>query len=709
MSNKQDAEQDWVDATDVFAQARTELEVGEMIHLESFSLFASMSAIELMDPKMDIGCGKFRDASTISLPHELSNKKIIAVMDKLMACEMTWLNTHTLPQTVFSCLYHLRIADARQIELLSYMRLQLGTMRLVLDIIKAEQIAEEEDFICWTYGFRLPPLTESKANQVWLDVSRHLSRQTQVEDVHDQTLREAVLNRLRFRLLLFRVITALHDSSCTRVGTSLPVIAEMQKLLLTFRESKTNEQDITEFMTAIFDPTVNRHLMTNTPPRTVPVLSTDEAFDKLEQLLAELEALCNLRKAVLPKMYEHEDKDAKCISQYSFHTALHAISGFSARHNPSILTRSIMKRMLLNEAQLFNIENASVTNMLLTDIGIDPANAPKDLVLQARSLARFAKNFVWSLLRNRGRQRRHLIKSLATWDRAVVVCFPQNSTANDETEAEDEESVSTRGLTSEVYCGKTPLQLVCHEISVRMTAYHFLLGFECDLYLPYEYATVYFFIGYVLSSGSNATASLAGAELAGSQMHESRLLLYLLDEGQLWLCRALYSFIEALTLGEIWDCNWSRTERDGEMFGTEPLWYEQRFGFTRSNTTGPSYVDYRTFRSLMKLQEESLLQKGGMDDVVQARLDDAANGFMTARRAFERASKANKQLPFDSITEDVRELARVAVSNSIAVSQQRRIYSMWKLTKGSVEQDLQKVEVSVQFTTHRHYPVIKFS
>ncbi len=639
--SEQDAEPEWVDATAVFSQAQRELEVGEMIHLESFSLFASMSAIELMDPKMDIGCGKFRDVSSITIPHVLTEQQIIAVMDELMACEMTWLNTHTLPQTVFSCLYHLRISDARQIELLSYMRLQLGTMRLVLDIVKAEQIAEEEDFICWTYGFRLPSLTESKANQVWLDVSRHLSKKTEAEDEHDQVLGTAILNRLRFRLLFFRVITVLYDSSCSRIGTCLPILAEMQELLPSLRESKANPGDVAEFIKSIFDASVNRHLMTNTPPRTVPILTIDEAFDKISRLLTELTALCHLRKSVLPRTQDSDARNSETDSQYSFHSALHALSTFSARYSPCILTRSIMKRMLLNEDGFFSIRNASVTNMLLTDIGINPAIVPEALRLQAESLARFAKNFVWSMSRNRGRQRRHLIKSLATWDRAVEVCFPRASGANGETV--EKEPTSAPGLTSEVYCGKTPLQLVCHEISARMTAYHLLLGFECDLYLPYEYATVYFFIGYVLSSGSNATASLVGAELAGSRLHESRLVLYLLDEGQLWLCRALYSFIEALTLGDIWQCDWRRAERGESMFGTEPLWYEQRFGFTRSNTTGPSYVDYQTFRSLMKLQEKSLLQKGGIEDVAQARLDDAANGFMTARHAFERASKTGKQ------------------------------------------------------------------
>lgn len=673
---------DWSDVTEVFLRAREQLQVGEMVHLPSFSLFASMSAIELMDPKMDIGYGTFRDISDVQLPHVLKPHELIAVMDNLFACEVTWMKAHTLPQTVFSCLYHQRIVDARQPELLSYMRLQLGTMRLVQNIIQGERIAEEEDFIGWMYGFRLPQLTESKAHQVWTDISNHMSKR-----------RGPILERLRFRWLFFKVISAFYDSKCNRFTECKALICELQQLLSRLRETQTDPQRVQHVLDIIFDASVNRHLLTNTPPRTAPLLTVSESFDYLASILSEFTALCTLNKAILPRGPLRGSPMSMEQPQFSFQNTLHALSVFSATHVPSILSRSIMKHMLLSPDTLCNVPLATISNMLLTDMGVDVGGDVEDtLRAQADRLAPYAKHFIWSLVRNRGRQRRHLIKSLATWDSAVDLCFRDADATNSDTDA---------------FCGKTPLQLVCHQVSARMMIQHWLLGFETDLYLSYEYATVFFYIGYVLSSGANATASLVGSGNKGAELHTSRFALYLLDEGRLWLCRALYSFIDALTQGALWKCEWQRPEGNAEtgMFGTEELWYEQRFGFTRSTCTGPLFVDCKTFRSLMKLQLESLMENGGSDDVVIARLDEAARSFVTARRALERASKACKFYNWDPVCDEIRDLARVAVANSVAVSQQRRMYPVWMRAGGQGD----RLNVSAHFKTHRHFPVIAAS
>lgn len=45
----------WSDVTKEFRAAAKELELGELLHDETFGLFEAMSAIEMMDPKMDAG------------------------------------------------------------------------------------------------------------------------------------------------------------------------------------------------------------------------------------------------------------------------------------------------------------------------------------------------------------------------------------------------------------------------------------------------------------------------------------------------------------------------------------------------------------------------------------------------------------------------------------------------------------------------------
>lgn len=58
--NEKDIEQrreiyDWKDITSEFFECVEELELGELLHYELFGLFEAMSAIEMMDKKMDIG------------------------------------------------------------------------------------------------------------------------------------------------------------------------------------------------------------------------------------------------------------------------------------------------------------------------------------------------------------------------------------------------------------------------------------------------------------------------------------------------------------------------------------------------------------------------------------------------------------------------------------------------------------------------------
>lgn len=45
----------WVDITQEFNEAVKELKLGELLHDHLFGLFEAMSAIEMMDPKMDAG------------------------------------------------------------------------------------------------------------------------------------------------------------------------------------------------------------------------------------------------------------------------------------------------------------------------------------------------------------------------------------------------------------------------------------------------------------------------------------------------------------------------------------------------------------------------------------------------------------------------------------------------------------------------------
>lgn len=138
----------WADVSPLLNAACNELRDGELIHGENFSLFAAMSALEIMDPKMDSGMenGTYRSVDEAiesgAAPVPLSCDKttdvlrIIDVMDHLLACEATWHKGHSLAQTVFSCIYLLRLDRTSAHALLhSYCRIIRATCNAVISVV----------------------------------------------------------------------------------------------------------------------------------------------------------------------------------------------------------------------------------------------------------------------------------------------------------------------------------------------------------------------------------------------------------------------------------------------------------------------------------------------------------------------------------------------------------------------------------------------
>ncbi|KAJ0405267.1 hypothetical protein ATCC90586_009774 [Pythium insidiosum] len=106
----------WEDVTDLFKAAAKELKVGQLVHAEHFSLYDSMSALELLDPKMDAGM-QLLQRGTRSLPVSErvrqnavqltfpSGRDVLATLNELLRCEAAWLDGQPLAQTLLTSVY----------------------------------------------------------------------------------------------------------------------------------------------------------------------------------------------------------------------------------------------------------------------------------------------------------------------------------------------------------------------------------------------------------------------------------------------------------------------------------------------------------------------------------------------------------------------------------------------------------------------------
>ena len=115
---------EWMDITEEFTNLAGQLSLGELVQMANFRLFDAMTAVEIMDPKMDanyqwfkpnrqpvcvntlIQCGKLKMGGH-SMP------ELVGIFDEILYHITSWLNGNTLAQTVYTCFY---LLDPTKVE-----------------------------------------------------------------------------------------------------------------------------------------------------------------------------------------------------------------------------------------------------------------------------------------------------------------------------------------------------------------------------------------------------------------------------------------------------------------------------------------------------------------------------------------------------------------------------------------------------------------
>ncbi|CAM9268741.1 unnamed protein product, partial [Phaeothamnion confervicola] len=100
----------WSDVTGVLRVGAATLEAGEMVYGPDFRLVDAMSALELMDPKMDRPGPASEPVLALiesgKLPVDIASaEELLDVIQRAVACEVAWLEGGSLPETLFCALY----------------------------------------------------------------------------------------------------------------------------------------------------------------------------------------------------------------------------------------------------------------------------------------------------------------------------------------------------------------------------------------------------------------------------------------------------------------------------------------------------------------------------------------------------------------------------------------------------------------------------
>ncbi|KAI7735743.1 hypothetical protein M8C21_015400, partial [Ambrosia artemisiifolia] len=504
----------WADVSTLLQSARNDLQDGELICGENFNLFAAMSALEIMDPKMDSGIvSKYYSVDEAiedgAAPIPLSLNKtvdvhcIIDVMDHLLCCEATWHKGHSLAQTIFSCIYLLRPDRTSSHPLLSsYCTVVRATCNAVVSVVSDTRTHEEEDLFTITSGLPLKKDGDEKClsmlNVIEETVTRQLHackspshKKRSIEDIEplqtnldlEEGYCKAVLCRLRFRKHFYHVLVCLRRAQGRGLDLArkhiASCLAELGNILKTEGFLKSNSkygmcENTTEDITTAsgcepvgFDSTLNTRLSAPTPPRAIKLLCWKKAVKYFEKLLHDLDVVCS-----------HP-------TDSSFEGVLRFVVEFQ-KLQPDLVARSHLQFLLVQDGKFYGRD--PMFAVICRAAAVPEITKNHDIQKNESfvHLGQLAITLLKILCTNAAWQRRQLGKVLQDWR----ILHMQLELA---LRKEFEESSSTS--IDEMY----KHILIWIEEQTFWIAFRFLiLGFELELYSPSEYCMVYWYIYIIL-------------------------------------------------------------------------------------------------------------------------------------------------------------------------------------------------------------------
>ncbi|OAY66784.1 N-alpha-acetyltransferase 35, NatC auxiliary subunit [Ananas comosus] len=492
----------WADAAPLIEAACNDLQEGELVHGENFSLFAAMSALEIMDPKMDPGIESSGYCSVdeaiengiapvpLSFDRTVDVKHTLDVMDHLLACEATWHNGHSLAQTVFSCIYILRIERTSPHPLLhSYCRVMRATCNAVVSAVSDARTHEEEDLFTMSYGLPLKDGGDDKCLSILNSVEETVSRQLQFESLQtnpdlEEGYCRAVLCRLRFRKHFYHALTCMRkpqgrglELARKHIAACLSELDNMFKSLDFLRSHSFYQESAVTSTTASgcrpigFDVSLNSRLLSPTPPRAVKVLSWIDAVSYFEKLLHYLDTICS----------------------FSLDPALESVLHFIVKFQlsqPPLVARAHLQLLLVHDGKLYGRDSFSdviARSLALPDVTKDKEFQTNEFVLQ---LGQLLINLIKILCANTAWQRRKLGKILQDWSVISIQL---------ELALKREFGELLNSSVDESVCMKVSKHLLmwAQEQTYWIALRFLTLGFELQLYSPSEYCMVYWYM-YVI-------------------------------------------------------------------------------------------------------------------------------------------------------------------------------------------------------------------
>ncbi|OTB04598.1 hypothetical protein M426DRAFT_22738 [Hypoxylon sp. CI-4A] len=519
------------DITKKFSSSVKTLVPGQLVKDEHFTLFESVAALEIMDPKMDSGVlaeGESLDEE-YAVSRDLLPEEILGIIDQLLCLEMAWHQGYPLSQTLFTSVYiealmrprPINIDEAdfardaqtreKQPKLLFILRAYcLGLLKacyFVNELVKDElyyevsrtnrksphcQIShgtnntQEEDFVTNTYDRSLlvdiPVASISNLLQKARGDIRTLSNSI------PKDISTALDLRLELRIAFLRALDLSTLRKANPDSLKMPWM-QMEGLIDHIKKQHSLAKPVPE----AFSTKLQRQLASTMPPRPIVQPSFEESYDHFKQFFQDGINIMDILKYSEPQ------------------SLLNFVSLFQARKpQPLVYIRTLLQSLLFKD--MIVLGNYSIRQIIDHDLSIvvmpcapqiDPSydhiEVPTDPRHQtAAQMEIFRQRVAEAYLdifrifcQNRCRVRRTLCHAIQEWDmlQADVEEIDQLLQV-----ALDEKPLTIdRGDIG----FSLPLSSWAYLYKLRQMEWIVQLGFELEIYQTDELAGMYWYLNYL--------------------------------------------------------------------------------------------------------------------------------------------------------------------------------------------------------------------
>ncbi|KAH9508932.1 N-alpha-acetyltransferase 35 NatC auxiliary subunit [Bulinus truncatus] len=696
----------WVDITQEFFAASSYLQLGELVHDCSFGLFEAMSAIEMMDPKMDAGmlCNQIkRKVRTLEQSIEdgcleiknLTYPDLIGIMDASLACLVTWIEGHSLAQTVFTNLYlhNPYIIEDRYLK--AFCIVMLKTVDHIRERINRAGTVEEEDFQPMSYGFKMAgDVSETRALGMIKEVEEELGKiskstrckageERSLDQVLQHQLVTAVHTRLKFYRLLYSTLLSFVKEKCEGLALAKKNLTQMTELIPTMIESihlgiqeespPTSKNDYPTIRG--FEPLINQRLLPPTFPRYTIIKPRKDSMNYMNTLVQKLSFI-----TTVPELGY-------------LHNILEAFMEFS-KSSPCVLSRSLLQLLLLPpNRRVFGTQ--SVVDALKETIRgfiAPPGLSPKSSIYNHPQ----AKEYIEALLTRAARPFCTLFQ-ITGHNRARQRDKWANILEDLSNVQEEADKVDAYLHTLLIKTEKNRNHLACfgtwvlyHTLNAMIN--YTISGFELELYAVFEYHYVYWYLyeilyAWLVSTLHRADSFLLDAENASDMSLKGRSSKKIKKKKrtktltrELTLAQAYQQMFGGYYKAVIGFQLCGKLKIPKFRFDHEEVRYCHRFGPFAVVLT-PPMVHYPQYKEMSDLRRYDPLPS-------------TQEMFSSACKCFSQAKDLLEAVP--SPSDEIQTLIKIAKTNFVVV----------KLAAGGHKEN-SMVPPEFDFTQHKIFPVIK--